>query len=183
MSNKINMHGFLSNRRMLWIWLIYLFYICAMWHLIEKKKHRQWKPCSNNIINTEEEKDFCRTICSSITINRLTRVFWTRSDNYNYPNYGIFTSEKIVQLYGLDSTWHHFGSKSVLRKCTFPLFYSHPACCLIPQLAIMSDLLHSGLLPNLLFDRMKKVITPAPPELGASLYLNWSVIAWAHEIK
>lgn len=47
----------------------------------------------------------------------------------------------------------------------------------------MSDLLHSGLLPNLLFDRMKKVITPAPPELGASLYLNGSVIAWADKIK
>lgn len=65
----------------------------------------------------------------------------------------------------------------MLRTCTFPLFYSHPARCLIPQLAVMSDLLHSGLLPNLLFDRMKKVITPAPPELGASLYLNGSVIA------
>lgn len=54
----------------------------------------------------------------------------------------------------------------MLRKCTFLLFYSHSARCLIPPSAIMSDLLHGGLLPNLPFNRTKKVITPAPPEPG-----------------
>lgn len=79
------------------------------------------------------------------------------------PNYGIF---KVVKTSQLDPTGGRFGSTTMLRKYTFLLFYIHSACCLIPQWAIMSDLLHSGLLPNLLFNHAKKVITPAPPEPG-----------------
>lgn len=82
----------------------------------------------------------------------------------DYPNYGIFKVVKTSQLDSTDSTRGCFRSTTMLRKYTFPLFYSHSARCLIPQSAIMSDLLHGGLLPNLLFSHAKKVITPVPPE-------------------
>lgn len=73
---------------------------------------------------------------------------------------------KTLELESTDSTGGRFVRTGKLIKYTFLLFYSHSACCLIPQLAIMSDLLHSGLLHNLLLNNVKKVITPMPPEPG-----------------